>query len=173
MTSVFGVPRQIAYAVPDLSAATMDSFASTTGAGPFVVAEHVELSRCDVGGRPGEFDHSSAYGQWGDVMVELIVEHQTCRIGPTIGVHHVAFMVDSLERAIAHCEGAGWPVALDASTKHGQRFVMCDARSDLGHLVELYEPSPALVAFYAHVRRLADGPSGANHDATGGGTINP
>jgi hypothetical protein len=165
MTSVLGVPRQIAYAVPDLSAATIDSFASTTGAGPFVVAEHIELARCTVDGFDGEFDHSSAYGQWGDVMVELIVEHQTRRIGPAIGVHHVAFMVDSLERAIAHCEVAAWPVALDATTRHGQRFAMCDARSDLGHLVELYEPSPALVAFYAHVRALADRPPGA--------TINP
>lgn len=166
---MLGVPRQIAYAVPDLSAATIDSFASATGAGPFVVAEHIELDRCAIDGLDGEFDHSSAYGQWGDVMVELIVEHQTRRIGPATGVHHVAFMVDSLERAVAHCEGTAWPVALDATTRHGQRFVMCDARPRLGHLVELYEPSPALVAFYAHVRHLADRPP----DATDGATINP
>lgn len=154
---MLGVPRQIAYAVPDLSAATIDSFASATGAGPFVVAEHIELDRCTIDGFDGEFDHSSAYGQWGDVMVELIVEHQTRRIGPASGVHHVAFMVDSLERAVAHCEGAAWPVALDATTRHGQRFVMCDARKRLGHLVELYEPSDGLVRFYDHVRRLANG----------------
>ena len=154
---MLGVPRQIAYAVPDLSAATIDSFASTTGAGPFVVAEHIELARCTIDGFDGEFDHSSAYGQWGELMVELIVEHQTRRIGPATGVHHVAFMVGSLDRAIEHCERATWPVALDATTRHGQRFVMCDARSRLGHLVELYEPSDALVKFYDHVRRLANG----------------
>ena len=177
MTSVFGEPRQIAYAVGDLRPTTIAAWSKATGAGPFVVAEHVELSTCDVGGRPGEFDHSSAYGQWGPVMVELIVEHQSRRIGATSGVHHVAFMVDSLDAALDHCRELGWATVLDATTRRGQRFVMCDARSDLGHLIELYEPSPALVAFYAHVRRLADRPPEATGDQMGdardGGTINP
>lgn len=157
MTPVLGAPRQIAYAVPDLSSATIDSFAATTGAGPFVVAEHIELARCTIDGRDGEFDHSSAYGQWGELMVELIVEHQIRRVGSATGVHHVAFMVDSLDVAVEYCHRASWPVALDATTRHGQRFVMCDARSQLGHLVELYEKSDALVKFYEHVRRLAEG----------------
>lgn len=157
MTSVLGAPRQIAYAVPDLAVSTLDVWSTALGAGPFVVAEHVALSLCEIDGRPGEFDHSSAYGQWGDVMVELIVEHQTPRIGPVTGMHHVAFMVDSLDGAIEHCERARWPIVLDATTLHGQRFVMCDGRRSLGHLVELYEPSDELVKFYDNVRRLAGG----------------
>ena len=170
MTSVLGAPRQIAYAVPDLAVSTVDVWSTALRAGPFVVAEHVALSRCEIDGRPGEFDHSSAYGQWGDVMVELIVEHQSPRIGSASGVHHVAFMVTSLSSGIDLCRARGWPVLLDATTRHGQRFVMCDARQDLGHLVEMYEESDVLREFYAHVRRLAERPT---DDAIDPCPINP
>ena len=67
----------------------------------------------------------------------------------------MAFMVPSLPDAIAWCEERGWPLLLDALTSVGQRFVFADARADLGHLVEMYEPSKRLVEFYEHVRRLA------------------
>lgn len=156
MITPLGAPRQIAYAVPDLSPSTVDHWRSTIGAGPFVVAEHIALATCRVHGEPGTFDHSSAYGQWGELMVELVVEHQDRRIGPVDGVHHVAFVVSSVDEAVHHCADQGWPVALDAITRHGQRFVMCDARADLGHLIELYEPNEMLLSFYAHVRRLAE-----------------
>jgi hypothetical protein len=148
---------QIAYAVPpeaklrDVAA----EFRQRTGAGPFVVAEHIELSSARIRGADSAFDHSSAYGQWGDVMVELIQEHTPSVIGRADGLHHVAFLVQSVDRMVESCAGFGWPVLLDASTKSGQRFVFCDARSDLGHLVELYEPSPALIAFYEHIRSIA------------------
>ena len=89
-------------------------------------------------------------------MIELVVEHQTRRLGPTTGVHHIAHFVPDVERAISHCTNIGWNVALDATTVGGQRFVMCDARADLGHLVELYEPNEKLIAFYDHVRLLSD-----------------
>jgi len=165
VTSPLGSPRQIAFAVPDVSAETIETWSTRLGAGPFVTAEHIELSSCEMHGRPAVFDHSSAYGQWGELMVELVVEHQRERIGASTGVHHLAFLVDSLERGIRHCSDRGWPIALDATTRGGQRFVMCDARGDLGHLIEMYEPSEGLLAFYVHVRRLAE--SSATHGDNG------
>ena len=46
----------------------------------------------------GQFDHSSAYGQWGDVMVELVEEHTPPLVAPGSGVHHLAFIVDDTRR---------------------------------------------------------------------------
>jgi len=155
MTSELGHPVQIAYAVApdrDLQEIATD-FRRRTGAGPFVVASHIALSSSIVMGVAAPFDHSSAYGQWGDVMVELLQEH-TPPIVTSTGVHHMAFMVESVERSIETCAQHGWSVVLDAETASGQRFVFCDARADLGHLVELYEPTPALLAFYEHIRSI-------------------
>ncbi len=45
------------------------------GAGPFFVRQHIALLDVVIRGRPGTFDHSSAYGQWGHVMVELVEDH--------------------------------------------------------------------------------------------------
>ena len=62
---------QVAYAVEDVRAAAR-SFAERVGAGPFFVRHHDLPRRVDHRGRPGAFDHSSAYGQWGAVQVELV-----------------------------------------------------------------------------------------------------
>lgn len=152
-------PVQIAYAVDpsrDLDEVAFD-FRTSTGAGPFVVVRNIPLTSCTISGRPGEFDHSSAYGWWGEVMVELVQEHTPPLIGRSTGVHHLAFMVSDLEQAIAWCARQHWPTLLDADTSTGQRFVFADARESLGHLVEMYEPSERLLGFYEHVRQLANG----------------
>ena len=155
-----GHPVQIAYAVPsamDLRSAAAD-FRTRTGAGPFHIVERIQLESALIEGVPASFDHSSAYGQWGSVMVELVQEHTAPLIGRSTGIHHLAFIVESLEVAIGSCRASGWPVLLNAETVGGLRFVFCDARETLGHLIELYEPTPTLTAFYDHIRSLAAEP---------------
>jgi len=153
-----GEPVQIAYAMsPNVPVREhANRHAQLWGSGPFVVAEHIDLAVSLVNGAPTPFDHSSAYGWWGDLMVELVVEH-TAPLVPPGRVHHVAYMVDSLPAAIEHCRSHGAPVLLEARTRTGTDFVFCDARDELGHLVELYERSEGLLAFYERVRSLARG----------------
>jgi hypothetical protein len=114
------------------------------------------LASAHVAGAPAVFDHSSAYGQWGDVMVELVQEHTPPLVAPG-RVHHLAFMVAALPAAMAWCVERGWPELLLAETSTGQAFAFMDARDDLGHLVELYAPSDRLLAFYAAVADAAEG----------------
>ncbi len=95
-----GAPVQIAYAVPDAAAAAAE-WAATYGAGPFFVRPHITVTNVRYRGRPAEFDHTSAYGQWGGIMVELVQDHGA---GPSAvrdmyapeesGLHHLAFFVD-------------------------------------------------------------------------------
>ena len=63
--------------------------------------------------------------------------------------------VDSLPDAAGWCAEHGWHELLWARTAGGQEFAFHDARHELGHLVELYEPSPAVRRLYAMVADAA------------------
>lgn len=154
----FGVPVQIAYAVRNHEASIARWLAR--GAGPFVVREHIPVHSVRYRGQPAAFDHSSAYGWYGDVMIELVVDHT---VGPSAvrdvvgdgeGLHHIAWFVDDLPVWQAKLVGWGWPEAMYANTA-SQPFCFHDATHELGHMIELYEATPALLGFYEHIRGLA------------------
>ncbi|MFT4987412.1 MAG: hypothetical protein ACI9BK_000179 [Acidimicrobiales bacterium] len=149
-------PVQIAYAVDDVVTAAESWVA--LGAGPFFVRNHIPVSNSRMHGVPAAFDHSSAYGQYGDVMVELLCEHHpnADRIGPSAGVHHMAFFVDDVAEAQAAMTTHGWAETLYAEAAT-TAFAMHDARDELGHLIEIYKDSPRLVGFYDMVRSTAAG----------------
>jgi hypothetical protein len=160
-------PVQLAYHVPDPVAAA-ERYARDFGWGPFFVMEHIPLSSSRYRGRELPFDHTSAYGQAGDVMVELITQHGE---GPSAlrdlyaahesGLHHVAYFVPELPAAVAAFRARGNEAALEARTTTGVEFAMIDLVAELGHMVELYEPSEALTGFYAFVRQKAQGWDGS------------
>ena len=156
-------PVQIAYHVPDPARAAR-RLAQQFGWGPFFLFEHIPLSRCLYRGAASHFDHSSAYGQAGDLMVELITQHDDSpsvlreRFGAQeTGVHHVARFVPDLAVALARAREDGIAVALEACTATGTGFAMLDTVADLGHMVEIYVGADALLKFYRYVRRAAEG----------------
>lgn len=150
----FGPPVQIAYAVDDVEAAA-SLWQERFGAGPFVTRHHIELEQVQINGQPGAFDHSSAYGQWGDVMVELVQQH-TPPVGSARGLHHCAYFVADVGTAQRSLEAAGYPEVLRATVLGSPTaFAFHDATATLGHLVEIYEATPRLRKFYAHIRSLA------------------
>ena len=168
VASVLGAPVQIAYAVNDLDLAATE-WRRHFGAGPFFISEHIALSEVRYRGAPGSFDHSSAYGQWGEVMVELVKDHT---VGPSAvadvvgpggsGLHHLAYFVDDFASAQSALIGAGWPEVLWAVTPSGVAFAFHDASATLGHMVEIYQGIPALTGFYAMVRDAAQGWDGSD-----------
>ena len=158
---------QIAYFVNDIHAAALRMHA-TFGAGPFHVVERIELARGEHRGRDCPFVHSSAYGQWGPIMMELVqqdVEGPSPfrdMFGPGMeGLHHVATFVDDVDEAIAHHAAAGMPLATRAWLPSGTELAFVDARATLGHMIELYAPTPDLLGFYDFIRRAADGWGGS------------
>jgi hypothetical protein len=159
---MLGPPVQLAYATDDVHAAAHRWTAR--GIGPFFVIEHIALSAVEIDGAPATFDHSSAYGQWGDVMVELIQQHDP---GPdpvvgVSGIHHVATFVDDFEAASTALAGDGFPRRLRATTSGGQAFAFHDARRTMGHLLEIYERTPRLAGFYTMVHDASVGWPGAD-----------
>lgn len=155
--------RQLAYKVNDLEAAAA-AHHRQFGSGPFFVLRHVALSRSVHRGVDRPFDHSSAYGQWGAMMVELVVQHNP---DPSAlhdmfpygsgagGLHHAALFVDDLDAAIDRFAGEGAPLAQLCVTRTGTAFAFVDTRASLGHMLELYEPTPQLTGFYDFVADAA------------------
>ncbi len=163
-----GPPVQIAYAVVNAHDAAR-KWAEDFGAGPFFVAEHIPVTNVIHRGSPAVFDHTSAYGQWGEIMVELVQDHGE---GPSAvrdlfapdesGLHHVAYFVDDLDTATIELEKRGFPLAMSAEARGDTRFHFVDAVSQLGHFLELYEPSSALQSFYQKVRAASEGWDGSD-----------
>jgi catechol 2,3-dioxygenase-like lactoylglutathione lyase family enzyme len=162
--------RQLAYAVADVDEAAR-AHGAAFGSGPFFVARHVPLAWSRHRGVDQPFDHSSAYGQWGEVMVELVCQHNhapsalhdlyPAGSGRT-GLHHAALWVDDLGAAIARFAAQGMALAQHSCTEGGTEFAFIDATARLGHMLELYEPSDTLTGFYAMVARAARGWDGSD-----------
>jgi Glyoxalase/Bleomycin resistance protein/Dioxygenase superfamily len=162
--------RQLAYKVNDLEAAAQ-AHHRRFGSGPFFVLRHVALSSSLHRDVERPFDHSSAYGQWGDKMIELVVQHnpdpsalhEMFPYGSGIeGLHHAALFVDDLEGEIARFQSEGAPLAQLSVTEGGTAFAFVDTRESLGHMLELYEPTPQLAGFYDFVADAAKGWDGRN-----------
>lgn len=162
--------RQIAYFVPDVRVAALEHH-RLFGSGPYYVADHIPLRRAVHRGEERMLDHSSAYGQCGDVMIEFVQQNNA---GPSAfhdlypegearcGMHHVAVFVDDLKTEMRRYEEAGMATALYAEMNDGFAFAMMDASASLGHMIELYEPAPQLTGFYEMVADAARNYDGAN-----------
>jgi hypothetical protein len=159
--TVFGPVVQIAYFVPDVRDAAR-RMVGLHGAGPFHVIEKIELTWGEVRGEPHDFLHTSAYGQWGDVMLELV---QQDREGPSpfremyapgeFGLHHMAAVVDDLTSTYDRVADAGLEVAARAETTTGTEFAFIDTVAEFGNMTEIYEATPGLRSFYELVRHAA------------------
>lgn len=157
--------RQVAYFCADVRAAAL-AHHRLFGSGPFFVADNIPLARAVHRGVERPLDHSSAYGQWGDVMVEFVAQNNP---GPSPfrdlfpegsgqwGLHHVAVFVDDVDAALARFEAQGHATALRAEMNDGFVFAFADTTAALGHMTELYAPVPVLTAFYAMVAEAANG----------------
>ncbi|MEM1433754.1 MAG: VOC family protein [Pseudomonadota bacterium] len=148
---------QTAYKVPDVQQAAQQ-WAADFGAGPFYLFEHIPLRDVRYLGQATTLDHSSAYGWFGEEMIELV--QQNCS-QPSVfserppGIHHRARFVQSLDDECARLQRLGALTAMTAATSTGMRFAFIDSRAGLGHYTELYEENSGLRAFYDQVRQAA------------------
>jgi catechol 2,3-dioxygenase-like lactoylglutathione lyase family enzyme len=155
--------RQVAYFCADVRAAAQahhDAF----GSGPYFVADNIPLARAAHRGTERLLDHTSAYGQWGDVMIEFVAQNNP---GPSPfhdlypegsdrwGLHHVAVFVDDVDSALADFAERGAPCAFRAEMADGFVWAFADTSAALGHMTELYAPTPSLTGFYAMVANAA------------------
>ena len=152
-----GPPVQIAYAVSDIFRG-VDKWIKDFGAGPFFIAEHIPIKNVIYRGHPSELDITVAYGQWGEIMIELVQDNGE---GPSIirdlyppqksGLHHLAYFVNDMDLVSAKLVEEGYVLAMSGQAGEN-RFQFFDAISEMGHFIEIYEPIESLKYLYERVR---------------------
>ncbi len=160
-TPRFGPIVQNAFVVRDLQAA-VDHWSGTLGVGPFYAIEHIAFGAVQFRGAPLRLDLSVAIAQWGEIQIELIVQHDA---SPSIytefaarhgeGLQHVGVMTDSVERHLERLRPCGIEPVQWGETAAGMRFAYVNTDAHPGAMVELIETGPAVGAFFAMVRKGA------------------
>lgn len=162
--------RQLAYFCADVRQAAL-AHHQRFGSGPYFVADSIPLSQSVYRSAETPFDHSSAYGQWGDVMIEFVQQNNA---GPSamhdlfpqgsgrFGLHHVALWVDDVDAEAERLAGEGFPLAQRSVMMDGFVFAFADTSAAYGHMLQLYSPLPALTDFYAMVADAARGWQGGD-----------
>lgn len=152
--------RHIGYVVDDLRAG-VERFARTFGAGPFFGMEHLEFDEVTFEGEPALYDHSSAFGAWGEVIVELTQVHDAqpaglrdALVAPGGGVGHIGWLADSLEDEVARLTALGLTPFHTGRTGPASA-VWLRGGPLLGHPVEVLQRRDELLGFYAMVRAAA------------------
>ncbi|MFG6502280.1 VOC family protein [Microbacterium sp. P05] len=134
-----GRMRQIAFVVPDLDEATV-GWHRSTNAGPFYIDRHVRPNITYRGTLGAPLEYSAAFAGLGDVMLELIEQHSdepsvyrdTFAPG-TGGVHHLGYIVPTLDGAIEHFRSAGVEPAM--IVHDSDPLIYFDTRSTTGGLM--------------------------------------
>lgn len=158
-------PHHVGYVVDDIPRA-VEWAVSVLGAGPFFLIEHVAFDEVTFHGEPAAYDHSSAFGQWGELKLELTVVHSAAPAGLADalgrpGPGHVAWLAGDLEAETARLTAAGLPL-VHTGRSGPVRAHWFDARATLGHHVEVLQRTPELLGFYERIRAAADGWVGAD-----------
>jgi Glyoxalase/Bleomycin resistance protein/Dioxygenase superfamily len=158
--------HHVGYVVDDLRYG-VERFVQATGAGPFFAIEHIVFDEVTYRGQPAVYDHSSAFGAWGEILVELTVVHDAQPAGlrraltaPGAGTGHVAWLVSSLREETERLRGLGLEPFHSGRTGPASA-VWFDGGERFGHPVEVLEDREQLRRFYALVRAAARGWDGS------------
>jgi catechol 2,3-dioxygenase-like lactoylglutathione lyase family enzyme len=149
--------HHLGYVVEDLQRAA-ERFAQGTGAGPFLMIEHVPLEEVSFDGGPAAYDHSTAFGQWGPVIVEISQIHDAqpaalrafFGTAPAPAIGHVAWLADDLAQESARLERAGLPLRHTGSSGP-VRAHWHDGGTVVGHPVEVLRRCPEILGFYTAI----------------------
>lgn len=152
---------QNAYHVRDLDSA-ITRWHDLWGLGPFLVRRHIALPHVSYRGAPATLDISAAYVQAGDIQIELVTQHDDAPsafrdsyAARQEGLHHVAVVPHDYDALIAAYAAQGYPVTTELRTASGRGAAYVDTRALLGHMVEIYWPSPGLAVLYRDVAAAA------------------
>jgi methylmalonyl-CoA/ethylmalonyl-CoA epimerase len=164
-----GPIHHLGYVVEDLEA-TAQRLVDVLGAGPFFVVRDVPLENVTSHGEPATFHHDSAFGQCGDMPLEIIqlkrVEPERVREGFSQSppqLHHTAHVVlrERLAAAREDLERRGLPAFLHA-TLGDLDLTYHEAAHTIGHNVELHADSQGLRDFFAMIRDASVGWDGSD-----------
>jgi len=152
--------HHVGYVVADLRAG-VEQFARDLGAGPFFAIEHLEFDEVTYEGGPAVYDHSSAFGQWGPILLELTQVHDAQPAGlrehlvkPGGGLGHIGFLAESLQTETERLTALGLKPFHTGRTGPASA-VWFDGGAVFGHPVEVLQRRDELLGFYEMLRRAS------------------
>jgi catechol 2,3-dioxygenase-like lactoylglutathione lyase family enzyme len=146
--------HHVGFNVPDLRAA-IDTWATTYGAGPFFLNEHVAYDEATSSGRAAAWDHSAAFGQWGTMAVELQQTHEVdpaelvdpLTAGGRNAINHIGITAEDPAAESARLKSLGFRLCLHARLG-AVEFFWHDATDAFGYCIEIVTARPELDAFF-------------------------
>lgn len=161
MKPLFGPVMQNAFVVPDLDAA-IDHWTRVMGVGPFFLLEHIAFAECRFRGKPANIDISVGIAYWGDVQIELIVQHNDTpsiytefRDRGLAGMQHMGVITSSVDDDLARLASRGIEAVQEGRTALGIRFAYVATDFHPGGMVELIEGKRGVLAFFESMRAAA------------------
>lgn len=160
---------QLAYVVHDLDS-TIQYWADTFNIGPFVVIEKAVAGRKVIHrGKVSTMEMSLAFSYIGDIQIELVqpTDNEPSPFREFLdsgqqGVHHHGFWPEDFEGACAKVESAGFRELCAIYLKDGERNVVYyEPPAQIGGIVELVPMTPARMAYFNRMKRLANNWDGA------------
>jgi len=158
-------PLHIGYTVESIPEA-VDLWARAFGAGPFFVIEDIVFDEIEHRHGPAEFDHSTAFGQWGGIAVELWEVHKLApkaTLGPRISAtdrpNHVAYHVEDLKAESDRLQALGFELLLRLVV-FGSEIRIHDA-PQLGHTIEI-QTGASVLGLHAGLAAAAEAWDGSN-----------
>ena len=133
------------------------------GIGPFVGGVEAVLDNHVYRGKPAApIRLRGVFVQSGDLNVELVellsdtpsAFHDMYPRGAE-GLHHVAIFSSDYESDRDRLVKGGFAVASEFTTGFGAKICYIDARSSLGHMIEMYPENEIIRKMYAQARREA------------------
>jgi len=132
------------------------------GVGPFFHLAHIPLQNTRYRGNPGSADLSAALGYWGDVQIELVVQHDDTpsiyrdwRASGRCGVHHIGVIVDDFDAASALLHDRGGVAVQETEIVDATRAAYFEMPDPDCPLIELLWLQPHFMRLFDHMRAEA------------------
>lgn len=159
----YGSFNQVAYMVPDLSAA-IDWWTEAMGVGPFFVFPPFDIVRGDYRGQPHKNDFGAAIAYSGEIMVELIEPRspsifQEFLADGNKGVHHLCAFGDDMAAAQAWIEARGGRRLQGAAFADGSEVAYFAMKDDESVVLEIGVLKPEVLGLFDAIKA-----AGANWD---------
>ena len=155
--------QHIAYTCTDIREAVA-FWTKELKAGPFFLLDNITFERAEYEGGPVKYEHSAAFGQWGDIAVEL---QQLHRIEPSgfrekidRNLNHIAYVSADAERDSAELERKGMPMYFEGLFE--EVHVRFHDVPLLGHAIELHQESGPVNEAFAQLVEAAEGWDGSD-----------
>lgn len=148
--AALGRPHQLGFVPKDFDAA-LRFWTQTMGVGPFFLMDRIRAEKLTFRGQPTAFEFSAALAYWGDVQVELVVQHDSVpsiftewRAEDRDGLHHLCMLVADLDEARAIAAQSNAEVLQELEVGGGaSRIIYVDTGGGPGTILELVQSDKA------------------------------